>query len=127
MDTNTLNDIIACEEQLQLAMQTSNTALLDQLISAELLFTNHLGHSITKAQDLAAHESGQLKIQSLITSEQKIIARANVVIVSVRADIKGTYAGQPANGNFRFTRVWEKNAHQQWQIIAGHSSMISDI
>lgn len=127
MDKNTLNDIINCEEQLKLAMQTSDVVVLDQLISAELLFTNHFGHIITKEQDLAAHQSGQLKIHSLITSEQKIIERGAITIVSVRADITGTYAGEPANGKFRFTRVWERNANQQWQIIAGHSCLISEM
>lgn len=120
-------DIINHEEQLKVAMLTSDVALLDKLISPELIFTNHFGQIITKEQDLAAHQSGQLKINSLRTSDKNIILRDAIAIVSVRTDIQGTYAGHSANGNFRFTRVWEQKENNHWQIIAGHSCLIHDL
>lgn len=116
-------EIIELEERLRLAMLNSNISELDELISPELLFTNHLGVLVSKKDDLGAHSSQALVIRSLDLSDSKILIQENAAVVSVRAEIQGSYNGQPANGNFRFTRFWS-NASGKWQVVAGHSSVI---
>jgi hypothetical protein len=46
------------------------------LLSPELIFTNHLGQVLGKADDLAAHRSGLLRIEELRPSEQQVRASA---------------------------------------------------
>jgi hypothetical protein len=39
--------------------------------------------------------------------------------------MSGTYAGNPANGDFRFTRVRAHSQQGKWQIVAAHSGLIA--
>ena len=125
MDSSVETQILKAEEQLRLAMLKSDVKVLDRLLASELMFTNHLGHLLSKQDDLSAHESGFVSIQELKQSEQKIKVIENVAIVSVRTQITGSYDGVPANGDFRFTRVWSVKANGSWQVIAGHSCLIA--
>ncbi|MGK7926600.1 MAG: nuclear transport factor 2 family protein [Spirulina sp.] len=117
--------ILKVEEQLRLAMLASDVKVLDELLASELIFTNHLGNLLSKQDDLSAHESGLVRIEELKQSEQKIKVIENIAIVSVRTQITGSYNGIPANGDFRFTRVWSVNDNGSWQVIAGHSCLIA--
>jgi Domain of unknown function (DUF4440) len=93
------------EDRLMQAMLHSDVSALEGLLAQDLIFTNHLGQLVGKEDDLAAHGSGVLKIHELQSSEQRIQARGETAIVSVRVKLKGTYSGVPAHGDFRFTRV----------------------
>ncbi len=117
-------EIIEAEEKLRLAMLNSNVSELDELLSPDLLFTNHLGSLISKEDDLNAHSSGIFVFKSLELSETKILTQGDIAVVSVKAEIQGQYNGEPENGNFRFTRVWAKT-YGKWQVVAGHSSVIA--
>lgn len=117
--------ILKVEERLRLAMLASDVKVLDELIAPELIFTNHLGNVLNKQDDLAAHQSGLLSIEELEQSEQKIQVFGAIAIVSVRMQITGTYNNAPADGDFRFTRVWSLNSRGTWQIVAGHSCLMA--
>ena len=104
-------------------MRSGNAEALEALLADELLFTDHTGRVVDKATDLQAHRSGMIKIEALIPSEQLIRDYGNVVYVSVLLSISGTFAGQPASGNFRFSRLWKRTA-TSWQVVAGHSTLV---
>lgn len=117
-------NIVELEERLRVAMLNSDVGELDSLISSELLFTNHLGHLISKDQDLEAHRNKVFQFESLALSEFEILSLNSAAVVSVKAEVKGFYNGQQANGDFRFTRVWS-NKSGDWRVIAGHSCLIA--
>ena len=118
------SEVIKAEEKLRQAMASSDVEVLDELLSPSLIFTNHLGQVITKSDDLEGHKKGDLIIENLKLSDQQIKFVGESAIVSVLAEILGSYKGLPANGNFRFTRVWA-NEKGAWQVVAGHSSIVA--
>lgn len=122
-----MENIVALEARLATAMQTSDCQTLDELLADDLLFTNHFGQPVTKADDIALHKAGLLKIHSLEKLEETIRNHKNAVAVSVLVNLTGTYEEQNASGKFRFTRVWAETSPQTWQVIAGHSSLLSEI
>ncbi len=117
------NQIQSLEEKLRVAMLNSDVNELDELLSQKLLFTDHLGHLVTKDEDLESHKNKVFSFEFIELSESKIITLECSSIVSTKANIKGFYNGFEANGEFRFTRVWS-NESGAWQVIAGHSSLI---
>ncbi|OKH30967.1 DUF4440 domain-containing protein [Calothrix sp. HK-06] len=125
MDNQIEHQIIEAEEKLRLAMLHSDVKALDELLSSRLIFTNHQGYLVSKEEDLAGHKSGALKLNSLLASEQHILLTGDVAIVSVKMQLSGTYNSTPTNGIFRFTRVWSQSGDGTWQIIAGHSGIVS--
>lgn len=118
------SEIIAAEEKLRVAMLNSDTGILDELMSSELIFTNHLGHLLTKQDDIAAHTSGLLTLVELTPSEQRIHMSSGIAIVSVRMQLSGSYAGMKTAGDFRFTRVWSLSPSGNWQIIVANACLV---
>lgn len=112
--------IIDAEEELRQAMLASDVKVLNKLLDPEIQIVSHLGELLGKQDDLAAHESGLIKIHELKPSEQHIQIHGEVAIVSVRMQISGFYNGNPADGDFRFTRVWAISPSGAWRIVAAH-------
>ena len=106
-------------------MLRSDVVALNELIAPDLVFTNHLGQLLGKDDDLAAYRSGVLKVVSLESSEQHVKTLGDVAVVSVRIQLTGTYGGAPANGDFRFTRVWARSQRETWHIVAAHAGLIA--
>lgn len=117
--------ILNVEEQLRQAMLASDADVLDELLASEIIITNHLGQLLNKQDDLTAHESGMIKIHELRPSEQHIQICGEVAIVSVRMQLFGSYNNSPANGDFRFTRVWAISSSGNWHIVAAHIGMVT--
>lgn len=118
-----IQQIQLLEERLIEAMKASDVAMLDRLISDELIFTSHNGQFFTKEADLAAHRSGDIKIFDITIGEMYMKQFDDIVIVSVRKEISGSFFGAVEVGIFRFTRVWKKYA-DDWKVIAGQSTQL---
>jgi Domain of unknown function (DUF4440) len=116
--------IINAEERLRLAMLASDVGVLDELLASEIIIVNHLGALLKKQDDLAAHQSGLIEIDELKPSEQHIQIHGEIAIVSVRMQLSGSYNGNPANGDFRFTRVWAVSS-SGCQIVAAHIGLVA--
>jgi ketosteroid isomerase-like protein len=114
------------EDKLRTAMLQSDISTLEALLAPDLVFTNHLGHVLSRDDDLQAHRSGLLKIDDLRASDQKILVKGNIAIVSVRTVISGIYDGHAADGEFRFTRIWMRQTDvEAWHVISANSVLVS--
>ncbi|OIQ22118.1 MAG: hypothetical protein BM557_01715 [Flavobacterium sp. MedPE-SWcel] len=118
--------VIELENRLITAMQASDIKELDVLISDDLVFTSHTGHIFTKAMDIEAHKSNNVKIDVITTSEQFIKVIDDIAIVSVMKKISGSFFGTISTDTFRFTRVWKFNK-ESGQVIAAHSSQVVNL
>ena len=117
--------MVKVEERLRQAMLASDVSILNELLAPEIIITSHLGELLGKQDNLAAHESGLIKIHELKPSEQRIQIHGEVAIVSVRMQLSGTHNGSPANGDFRFTRVWAISSSGTWHIVAAHIGTVA--
>src|SRR5438132_1043089 len=89
--------VMAAEERLRLAMLMSDVGALDALLADALHFTDHMGHVISKADDLAFHQSGVLRLMDLAPDEQHIQLLPGGAVVGVLMHLLGSYQGQPIN------------------------------
>lgn len=122
---NTIEEIKELENQIYKAMINSDINVIDRLISDDILFTAHTGQIFTKEMELASYNSGNIKVNSVIPSEQLIkVLNETTVAVSVLLEISGVFNGEPASGKFRFTRIWIKS-DSSWQVVIGQSTMLS--
>jgi len=124
MNSNWEMEVAKAEERLRNAMIESDIPILDKLLSPCLVFTNHLGLVMSKSDDIEGHKAGDLKIEDIVLSDQIIKRIDGLVLVSVHAEITGSYKGSTANGNFRFTRLWN-NENSNWKVIVGHSCLVA--
>ena len=118
MDATRNAQIIASENNLLVAMKTSNVELLDTLLHDDLLFNGPNGETATKGLDLANYRSGNINLRSVVASELISSSIGDDVVVAVTVEIKGNYLGQEIDGRFRYLRVW-KQVGDDWKVIAG--------
>lgn len=107
-----------------MAMLHSDVQVLDELIAPELIFTNHVGQLVSKADDLAFHQARLLRLNALEPSQQHIQTHSGFAIVSVLMHLVGSYEGAPIDQHIRYTRIWLIAPNGTLQIIGGHASEI---
>ena len=115
--------LLAAEHALRVAQLASDAAALERLIDDDLVFTGPDGAIYSKADDLAAHRSGAIRITRLDPSEEHVQRFGSIAVISVRMEMVGTFQGAPFEGPMRYTRVWCQRA-DGWRIVAGHVSAI---
>ena len=74
--------------------------------------------TVTRAQDLDNYETGMLQIDEITAGDRVISLIDDAAIVSMALFLKGQYAQQPIEGNFRYIRTWKKCA-EGWKVIGG--------
>lgn len=115
MDTQ---PIITHEQALLDAICQRDIAQLDVLLHEDLLFILPTGQTITKADDMAIYQAGQMVVHQLHARDQQIRLVGAVAVVTVTIELAGSYLNQPLSGTYRYLRVWQQN-QGAWQVIAG--------
>lgn len=115
------------EACLRDAMLAGDVGALDALLSADTVFTNQTGVRLSKADDIAAHRLGILRIEQLDPQGHALIrVLGDSAIVCVTVELAGTYDDQPFGGTFAYTRIWHRSPGNRWQIEAAHCSPVGN-
>lgn len=120
-------EIEQSEEKLRSAMLASDVGQLEEILSDATVFTNQDGVRLSKADDIAAHRSGLLKIDKLDVKGEPIIrVMDNSAIVCVTIELTGTHGGEAFGGIFAYSRIWHRTG-DRWQIEAAHCSSVRGV
>ena len=120
-------EIVALEAALRRAQLAADVGALEALLADDLLFTGPDGAVGTKAQDLAAHASGQVRFCSHAPEELRIRrVGPQVAICALCTHMVVVVAGAPVRGRFRYTRVWAREADGPWRVVGGHVAAVPD-
>jgi len=111
------------ELRLLKAIKENNLDELDDLLHPELVFLNPMGQILTKEMDLDNYRSGQIMIEALEPSAQRIRIIKDTAIVTVKIKLKGRYMEHTLDENFHYIRVWT-NENDIWRVIAGSAARI---
>lgn len=112
------NEIIKKEEELRLAMLSSDVEKLDSLISDALVFIGPDGSVATKQMDLQCHREKLQVMTELTPSEQVIQMHNNFAVVTVKMHISGTFMQNDISGTYRYLRNWAKQDNG-WKVVSG--------
>ncbi|RYX80895.1 nuclear transport factor 2 family protein [bacterium] len=120
-----MGEIEQYEQRLLAAQLASDVGALDGLIADELVFVDLAGQLATKAMDLESHRAGLLKLtrSELLGREVRFVGVGAAATISLVA-MSGSFGGAEFEGQFRYTRVWEKRG-EGWVIVAGHISAVA--
>jgi ketosteroid isomerase-like protein len=75
----------------------------------------------SKADDLAAHRSGQLRITKMRPLQRHVTALGSVAVVSVLMDAEAIVDGVLNATRLRYTRIWQQKP-DGCKVVAGHMS-----
>jgi len=115
--------LIRHENALLNAMQTSNLALLDDLLHDRLLFSIPNGDVITKEMDLESYRTNKMVLTRFTVHQQDIELFEDTAVVSVLIQLEGSFFDQPFNAQFRTIRVWKSFEHH-WKVIGGSTIQV---
>ncbi|HJO64907.1 MAG TPA: nuclear transport factor 2 family protein [Sphingomonas sanguinis] len=116
-------DVEEQEQALQSAMLASDISTLSSLIDDGLVFIAPDGTVLNKDQDLSAHESGTLRLNRLDLFDARLSAIGDMVLVTTKADLAGTFAGTSIDGTYCYTRLWSRSSGE-WRVVAGHAARL---
>lgn len=106
------------------AVLRSNTAEMSALLARDYTAITPNGTLQTKQDTLANLRSGKLHFTTINISDRKIRFYGNTAVVTSRARVEGMKDNSPISGNFRYTRVYVRNAQGQWKIVSFEASRI---
>jgi hypothetical protein len=114
--------VIEYEEMLRSAMLSNNVELLEELLSDELIFVNHLGEWLSKEEDINAHRSKSLDIAGIEVLEQEIKLFQELAVTITKVALNGSLAtGASIGGEYSYTRVW-KDVEGKLKVVSCHCS-----
>jgi ketosteroid isomerase-like protein len=93
------------------------------LFADDAVFTDSSGQIQGKAEELNSFHD--VDWETADDSNMKVIQHGNTVIVTGDFNGKGkSNMGKKVEVSERWTDIWMKNAHGDWQIVASHSSTL---
>ncbi len=114
--------VIEYEEMLRSAMLSNNIELLEELLSDELIFVNHLGQWLSKEEDINVHRSKSLDIAGMEVLEQEIKLFQELAVTITKIALNGALAtGESIGGEYSYTRVW-KDVEGKLKVVSCHCS-----
>jgi ketosteroid isomerase-like protein len=119
-----IQDIENLEADLAQAMLGNDIAMLDRLLSDDLIFSGPDGVMINKAQDLALHQSGDIIFTTYEIGELRVQFYDPISIAHVKVKLAGNFKGSDFAGDFRYLRIYLKQ-DEQWKIIGGQVTAIT--
>ncbi len=114
--------VIEYEEMLRSAMLSNNIELLEELLSDELIFVNHLGQWLSKEEDINVHRSKSLDIAGMEVLEQEVKLFQELAVTVTKVALNGALAtGESIGGEYCYTRVW-KDVGGKLKVVSCHCS-----
>ncbi len=106
------------------AILSSDTAVMSSLLANDYTAITPNGTLQTKQDALTNLSSGRVHFTELSVSDRKVRFYGNTAVVTSRAQVQGTNNGTSISGDFRYTRVYVRNAEGKWKIVSFEASRI---
>lgn len=104
------------EEQWRKATVAGDAAAMDKLLSDDFVGINWTGQVNNKAMQLDRIRNRTVVVETLELSDIKIKVVGTIAIVTCRATVNGTSDEGPINGDFRYTRIYQRLPTGVWKI-----------
>jgi ketosteroid isomerase-like protein len=120
------HEIDQLEDTWRNAILKSNLTAMDRLLADDYLAITASGLVQTKAQTLANLKSGRIHLASLNVSDRKVRFYGRTAVVTSLAVVQATTDDSDISGNYRYTRVYVRDAAGNWKIVSFEASRIRD-
>ena len=109
-------EVEGLEEQWKNATLTGDAGAMDKLLSDDYVGISWTGQVNTKQMQLDRISNRMIAIKSMELSDIKVKVVGPVAIVTSRAEVHGSTDGNAIDGDFRYTRVYQRLPGGIWKI-----------
>ena len=123
---NPRDQIVILEQEWRQAQLSDDIPAMEKLLSEDYVGITVSGQVVTRAQQLDRMRQRQLVVTRFETSDMKIklIAGGKVAIVNASAQVEGNADTRRIDGNFRYTRVYQRLPSGAWKITSFEATRI---
>jgi ketosteroid isomerase-like protein len=119
-------EIYKSEEAWRSALLKSNVAAMDSLLADDYMAITPNGILLSKEQTLANLRIGAPRITAIQTTDRKVRFYGKTALLTCRAEVSGSNAGEDISGSYRYTHVYVQDARGQWKIVSFEASRIHE-
>lgn len=119
-------EILQLERQWTDALVQHNVPAMDNLLADDYIGITPNGTLESKEQTLEGMKTGAIHLVSIEASDRKVRFYGKTAVVTSKADVAGNLEGGKANGNYRYTRVYVRDAKGGWKIVSFEASRIKE-
>ncbi len=122
-NAGTKEEILQMENERNRAITSGDAVALERMTSDDYTFITLRGELRTKTEIVQGFKSGSFHYDSRQISDLNVRMYENTAIVTGRSTQKGRENGKDYSGDYRFTRVYVKQAGR-WQTVALQTTLI---
>jgi len=116
MSSDTQTEILALGSRWAHAEQNGDIAVLDELAAPDFRLVGPFGFVLDRDQWLQRYSTGTLDTKSLNWDQVEVRDFGDTAIAIGRHIQQASYAGRPADGQFRITHVFVRCSDDTWRI-----------
>jgi ketosteroid isomerase-like protein len=98
-------------------------AALDRIMADDYVFTDPLGETSGKAENLAAVAASDVVFESTESDGVRVRFHGATAVVTARSTFRGRYKGWPVAGQFQYTDVFARAADGRWLAVASQVTL----
>ncbi len=106
-----------------IAMLTSDVEESKKLMADDMVFINHLGKFISKDDDIAAVERGDVTLSTIKVLSRDIRVAGDIAVVISDSEIDVTIENDKLSDRLIYTRIWQK-IDDEWKLVRGQATRV---
>lgn len=118
------HEIDQLEDKWRDAVLHRNVQALESLLAPDYTAITATGMLQSKEQTLDSLRNGSVRFSSIEVTDRKVRFYGHTALVTSMATVTGTTPEGDLSGNFRYTRVYVRDAHGNWRIVSFEVSPI---
>ncbi len=120
------HEIDHLEEAWRVAILRQDSTAMGTLLADDYMAITAYGTLQTRDQALANLRSGRMHFTTLDVFDRKVRFYGKTALVTSQAEVKGTTPDGDISGDYRYTRVYVRDAQGNWKIVSFEASKVRD-
>lgn len=120
------HEIDQLEDEWRNAVLSGDVKTMNSLLADDYMAITPNGLLQSRDETLQILRSGRMHFTSISITDRKVRFYGATAVVTSLANIEATTPDGPMTGNFRYTRVYVRNAQGLWKIVSFEASRVGE-
>jgi len=120
------HEIDQLEDEWRDAILTSNIKALDSLLAFDYMAVTPSGTLQSRDEAIENLRTGRVHFTRLTVTDRKVRFYGTTAVVTSLANVQATTPDGQVSGNYRYTRVYVRNAQGAWKIVSFEASRVRE-